>query len=162
LFSDVLILRESFTFYRLHDKNAFQIADGNREATRRKQKILETLAESLKAKLAEHRALESVARIVLESIETEADVIRLSLDLGFPWETVRTELRNQRIMHPDTSIPHWLFKCFALLPSCLMPSRTYYSLRARFSKNEAYRRTREKWLPFLRHEHIDRSFSAKP
>jgi cellulose synthase/poly-beta-1,6-N-acetylglucosamine synthase-like glycosyltransferase len=161
-FSDVLILRESLTFYRLHDKNAFQIADGDREATRRKQKILEALAESLKAKLAEHHAPESVARMVVEWIETEAELIRLSLDAGLPWETVRAELDNYRVMHPGAPLAHWIFKCLALLPACMMPSRNYYALRASFSHNGIYRKAREKWLPFLEPAHADRYRTTRP
>ena len=40
LFADVLILRESLTFYRLHDANLFQFSDGNVEAIRRKGQVL--------------------------------------------------------------------------------------------------------------------------
>jgi hypothetical protein len=160
--SDVLILRESFTFYRLHDKNAFQIADGNREATRRKQKILEALAESLKAELAERHAPENVARMVAEWIETEAEMIRLSLDAGLPWETIRAELQNYRVMHPGAGATHWVFKCLALLPACVMPSRNYYALRANFSQNGIYRKAREKWLPFLEPAHVDRYRTTRP
>lgn len=65
-FSDVLILRESFTFYRLHDSNAFQIADGNKEAIRRKQRVLEALVESLNAKLTERQTPEKLKHIVVE------------------------------------------------------------------------------------------------
>ncbi len=105
--ADVLILRESLTFYRLHAGNAFQVADGNTQALRRKQKVLESLAKSITAKLEEQKVKASVARIAVEAIETEAELIRLSLDAGLPWETVRTEVRNYRIMHPDASLAHW-------------------------------------------------------
>jgi len=37
LFSYVLILRESLTFYRLHESNAFQVSNGSVQALRRKQ-----------------------------------------------------------------------------------------------------------------------------
>ncbi len=160
-FADVLILRESLTFYRLHAGNAFQVADGNTQALRRKQKVLESLAKSITAKLEEQKVKASVARIAVEAIETEAELIRLSLDAGLPWETVRTEVRNYRIMHPDASLAHWSFKLLALLPSCVMPSRNYYSLRQNVSQNRVYRRAREKWLPFLQHEHVDRFWTTK-
>jgi hypothetical protein len=149
------------TFYRLHAGNAFQVADGNTQALRRKQKVLESLAKSITAKLEEQKVKASVARIAVEAIETEAELIRLSLDAGLPWETVRTEMRNYRIMHPDASLAHWLFKLLALLPSCVMPSRNYYSLRQNVSQNRVYRRAREKWLPFLQHEHVDRFWTTK-
>jgi glycosyltransferase involved in cell wall biosynthesis len=159
--SDVLILRESLTFYRLHAGNAFQVSDGNTLALRRKQKVLEALSKSLSAKLVEQKVKESIARITIEAIETEAELIRLSLDAGLPWETVRTEVRNYRIMHPDATLPHWLFKGLALLPSCVMPSRNYYSLRQSVSRNRVYRKAREKWLPFLHHAHVDRFWTTK-
>jgi hypothetical protein len=159
--SEVLILRESLTFYRLHAGNAFQVAGGNRRALRRKQNVLEALAKSLTAKLGEQEVNERAARIAVESIETEAELIRLSLDAGLPWETVRAEVRNYRIMHPDASLPHWFFKGLALLPSWVMPSRNYYSLRERVSQNRVYRKAREKWLPFLQHAHVDRFWTTK-
>ena len=159
--ADVLILREALTFYRLHGGNAFQVADGNTQTLRRKQKVLEALAESIAAKLEGQKVKASVARIAVEAIETEAELIRLSLDAGLPWETVRAEVRNYGIMHPDASPAHWLFKWFALLPSCVMPSRNYYSLRQNVSQNRVYRKAREKWLPFLRHEHMDRFWTTK-
>jgi glycosyltransferase involved in cell wall biosynthesis len=159
--SDVMVLRESLTFYRLHSGNAFQISDGNKQALRRKQNVLESLAGSLTARFGEQRVEESVERITIESIESEAELIRLSLDAGWPWETVRTEMRNYRIMHPDATLPQWLFKAFALLPSLVMPSRKYYSLLQAFSRNHVYRKAREKWLPFLQHEHLDRFWTTK-
>ncbi len=161
-FSDVSILRESLTFYRLHAGNAFQVSDGNTRALRRKQQVLVALAKSLTAKLEEQKVEARIARIIIEAIETEAELIRLSLDAGLPWETVHTEVRNYRIMHPDASLPHWFFKALALLPSCVMPSRNYYSLRQGFSQNRVYRKAREKWLPFLQHAHVDRFWTTKP
>jgi hypothetical protein len=162
VFSDVLILRDSQTFYRLHETNAFQVSSGSTRALRRKQHVMEAVAKSVAARFAGEKISERVARIVLESIETEAELIRLSLDMGFPWETVATELRNQRIMHPDTSIPRWLFKCLGLVLACVMPSRTYYSLRASFSKNKMYRKAREKWLPFPQSAHVDDYRTTRP
>jgi len=155
VFSEVLILRDSLTFYRMHESNAFQVSSGDTTAIRRKQNVLEALAESVKARFFDERVSERVTTTVVESIETEAELARLSLDSGLPWETLRTELRNQRIMHPDTSIPRWLFKGLALLPACVLPSRTYYWLRSGFSRNRMYRKAREKWLPFSQPKHVD-------
>ena len=161
-FSDVLILRESLTFYRLHDSNAFQIADGNKEAIRRKQRVLEALANSLRAKLAEQQTPERLTDIVVEWIETEAQSLRLSLDPGFPWETLKVELKNYAVMFGNASAAHWLFKCATLLPACFMSSRSYYSLRQRFAQNGAYQKARAKWLPFLQPAHVDRYRTTRP
>jgi glycosyltransferase involved in cell wall biosynthesis len=162
LFSDVLILRESLTFYRLHESNAFQISDGSTTALRRKQQVLDALAESLKKVLAEHQLAGPIASIVVESVETEANLIRLSIDRGFPWETIRTELRNYRIMNEKVSTTHWAFKGLTLIPACIMTSRLYYSLRQRFVQSGIYRKAREKWLPFLEPDHVDRYRTMRP
>ena len=162
LFSDVLILRESLTFYRLHESNAFQVSNGSAPALRRKQAVLDALAESLKTKLAEQRVEGPIASIVVESVEAEADLVRLSIDGGFPWETIRAELRNYRIAHENASTTHWMFKVLSLIPACFMTSRLYYSLRQRFVKNRIYRKAREKWLPFLQPAHVDRYRTTRP
>jgi glycosyltransferase involved in cell wall biosynthesis len=162
LFGDVLILRESLTFYRLHENNAFQIADPSSAAARRKQQVLAALAHSLREKLRELGAPEDAAKIILESVETEADLLRLMADGGFPWETVRTELRNYRITHEKASLAHWFFKCATLLPAGVLPARLYYSWRRQFASNGAYRKAREKWLPFLQPEHVDRYRTTRP
>jgi len=162
LFSYVLILRESLTFYRLHESNAFQVSNGSVQALRRKQAVLEALAESLKIKLAEHRLEGPIASIVVESIKTDADLVRLSIDRGFPWETIPAELRSYRIMHENASTTHWTFKVLSLIPACFMTSRLYYSLLRHFAQNRIYRKAREKWLPFLQPAHVDRYRTTRP
>ena len=160
--SDVLVLRESLTFYRLHESNAFQVSDGSTQALRRKQQVLDALAEALKKKLAEHNVQRPIADVVVESVETEANLIRLSLDRGLPWETISTELRSYRIMHENASTAHWILKGLSLFPACVMSSRLYYALRQRFAQNGIYRRAREKWLPFLQPPHVDRYRTTRP
>lgn len=161
-FSDVLILRESLTFYRLHDSNAFQIADGNKDAIRRKQRVLETLANSLREKLAEHWTPKKLADIIVEWIEIEAQSLRLSLDPGFPWETLKVELKNYAVMFGNASVLQWLFKGATLLPACFMSSRSYYSMRRRFAQNGTYQKARAKWLPFQQPAHVDRYRTTRP
>jgi hypothetical protein len=160
--SDVLILREPLTYYRLHEGNAFQVANGNVEALRRKRMVLEALAISLREKLQEMGIGEEILRTVVEAVETDADLIRLSIDGGYPWETVSAELRNYRITHENASAAHRAMKYAALLPACLLPSRVYYSLRHRFVANGVYRKAREKWLPFLEPTHVDRYRTTRP
>lgn len=162
LHSEALILREPLTFYRLHGSNAFQLADANTEGVRRKQRVLAALGTALRAELREQGLSPEIARIVVESVETEADLLRLQADGGLPWETVRTEIRNYRITHESASISHWLLKIAALLPACVLPPRVYYSWRRRISANQAYRRARGKWLPFLEPPHVDRYRTTRP
>ena len=162
LYGDVLILRDSLTFYRLHDKNAFQIADGNAEAIRRKQRVLAALARSLRSEFRQRGLPEDVARIMVNWVETEADLLRLAVDGGFPWETVRAELQSYGVEQSGAGLAHWLLKYASLVPACVLPPRTYYSLKRRFSANDAYRKARGKWLPYLQPEHVDRYRTMRP
>ena len=162
LFADVLILRESFTFYRLHANNAFQIADGSTEALRRKQRVLAALAKSLREQFERHGLPDDIAKIILEWVENEADLQRLVVDGGFPWETVRAELRNYRVTHENASTALWVFKCVSLLPACILPARIYYSLREQLAANGVYRKARAKWLPYLSPQHVDRYRTTRP
>ncbi len=162
LYGDVLILRDSLTFYRLHDKNAFQIADGNEEAIRRKQRVLAALAKSLRSELRQRGLRDDVAKIVVNWVETEADLLRLAVDGGFPWETVRAELQSYGVEQSGARMGHYLLKYASLLPACVLPPRTYYSLKRKFSANDAYRKARGKWLPYLQPEHVDRYRTMGP
>lgn len=160
--SDVLILREPLTFYRLHEGNLFQVSDGNTEALRRKWMVLDALAKSLRERFNEMGIEGQVTRTVVESVETDADLIRLSIAGGYPWETVRTELRNYRIAHAHASLGHLILKYASLLPACVLPPRWYYSLRQRFAANGIYCKARERWLPFLQPTHVDRYRTTRP
>lgn len=160
--AEVAILREPLTFYRLHEANAFQLAAGSESSVRRKQHVLESLAKSLKAKLAALQAPERLVDIVVDWIWTEVDLLRLSVDHGFPWETVRTEIRNYRVMHENASLPRVLLKCVALLPACVMSSRRYYAFQKRLTQSDAYQKARLKWLPFSQPAHVDRIRTMRP
>ncbi len=160
--SEVLILRDSLTFYRLHENNAFQIGDGNESSIRRKQKTLQTLGELLRAELVKRAAPENLVRMIVDWIVTEAELLRLSLDAGSPWETVRAELRNYHVMYDDAPLSRRVLKYVALLPAFVMTSRTYYGLRNRLTQNNAYRKARERWLPFQKPGHVDRLRTTRP
>jgi hypothetical protein len=99
---------------------------------------------------------ERVTGMVVDSVQTESDVIRLTMENGWPLETLRAELQNYRIMHEHASVFHWTFKCLTLIPACVLPSQIYYSLRHRVSEMSLYQRARKKWLPFPKPAHVDR------
>jgi glycosyltransferase involved in cell wall biosynthesis len=160
--SDALILRESLTFYRLHEGNAFQIAHGNVKALSRKHRVLVALAEALRTELKKRMVAEGAARLVVDSVQVEADLIRLGMENGWPFETLRTELQNYRIMHSHATFSQWLVKCMTLLPACVLPSKTYYAMRGRVSKSKVYLRAREKWVGFPEPAHVDRYRTTRP
>ncbi|HXL22067.1 MAG TPA: glycosyltransferase family A protein [Candidatus Dormibacteraeota bacterium] len=162
VFSDALILPESLTFYRLHENNAFQISNGDPAAHRRKREVLQVLANALQKRLKELGLAEEVVKTVVESVAIEATLIRLATEGGYPWQTVRAELRSYRITNENAGLGHWLFKCIALLPACVLPAKRYYTLRQSLSTNTTYRKAREKWLPFLQAEHVERIRTPRP
>ena len=156
LFADVMILSDSLTFYRLHDKNLFQLTGGGAQAIRRKRQILEALAQALEAKLKQCGVPTDVARTILECVEVEADVLRLMVESGYPWETVSAELRIMRVFHSDSSVWQHLFSCLRLVPAFLLPASTYYRWRQRLSALSFYQEVRRKMLPFPVPSHVER------
>jgi glycosyltransferase involved in cell wall biosynthesis len=162
LFADVMILRESLTFYRLHDKNLFQLPKGDAKSIRGKQQVLAVLAQSLRAKLREHGLPGEIARIIVECVQVEADLLRLVLDSGFPWETVSTELRIMRVLHGDASFKQHLFTCVRLIPALVMPAAAYYRWRYRLSRSTFYNNLRRKFLPFPVPNHVERQEKPAP
>jgi glycosyltransferase involved in cell wall biosynthesis len=162
LFSDVMILRESFTFYRLHDNNLFQFTNGDAQAIRRKQRVLAALAQSLQQQLQQNKVPFEIARVILECVEVEAEVLRLGVDSGFPWETVSAELKIMRVFHKDASIWQHLFSGVRLIPAVILPSRTYYRWRRSLSRLAFYREFRRKLLPFPVQSHVERREKPAP
>jgi glycosyltransferase involved in cell wall biosynthesis len=161
LFADVLILTESLTFYRQHDQNLFQITNGSSEGARKKHDVLTSLVKSLREGFAAHGLPNNMAKIIVDWVQTEADVLGLTLNGGFPWQTVRSELKNYRVMHENAPVAGWLFKCFTLLPACVLPPRLYYSWRRRLASNALYRKTRERRLPALEPRDVDRHWTTR-
>jgi hypothetical protein len=155
-FADVVILRESYCFYRLHGGNLFQLSNGSDEGVRKKQKVMAILAKALNAKLQELGIARDITKTIVECAQTEADLLRLMVDGGFPWETVRAELKIMRVLHSDASFAQHLFSCARLLPACVMPARSYYRWRHRISGLEFYKRLRQKLLPFPVPTHVER------
>ncbi|HUJ32083.1 MAG TPA: glycosyltransferase family A protein [Candidatus Acidoferrum sp.] len=155
LFADVMILCEPLTFYRLHDRNLFQLANANAEGARAKQQVLAALAKSLGDKFTEYAVSGSIAKPILECVQAEADVLRLSLDSGYPWETVSTEWKIQRALHSDASVWQHLFSFARLVPAFVMPAAAYYGWRRRLSRSASYRNLRRRFFRFPVPRHIE-------
>jgi FkbM family methyltransferase len=87
VFGEALILRQSFTFYRYHQDNFFQVGNQNPQPLRRKQGILATLAELLSARLSHEGVLET--GVAFEADPEIAARLRQNADRNkFGWRTV--------------------------------------------------------------------------
>jgi glycosyltransferase involved in cell wall biosynthesis len=156
LLTDVVILNQPLTFYRLHGGNLFQLAAGNANGVQKKQLVLAALADALQRKMKEIGISEDIGGTILEAVRAEADVLRLVVESGFPWETVAAELKIMRVFHGDASLWQHLFSCARLVPALIMPSRAYYRYRQRLSETKLYQLLRAKVLPFPVPKHVER------
>lgn len=154
------ILPDLLTYYRLHDANGFQFSHADSRQVRRKQEALAALARGLSSRLNAMDIDPGARDAILDMARANADQLRLRLDGGWPWETANTEWRIYRVMHPDASVPHRVFKSLALLAAFMMPPRLFYSVQSKVSQNSVYQRTRQQLLPVPRMAHLQRDRKA--
>ena len=154
--SGVQILPETLTYYRLHDSNGFLLSVYNPQLLRRKQKVLGALCEALGHELRTCHTSPEVTALIVDFIQAQADQLRLMLDGGWPWETVRTERTIYQVVHPDAPLSHRLFKVCTLLPAIAVPPRFYYAVQRKLAVSDLYLRARKRWLPVPEMRHLKR------
>jgi glycosyltransferase involved in cell wall biosynthesis len=152
------ILPEALTYYRLHEANGFQLSGPDSQRLRRKQESLATLASSLSQHLQALGIDPKVGRAIVEFTRVSADQLRLMLDGGWPWETVKTEWRMYSVLHPDARLSHRIFKLLTLSAALAMTPRAFYSVQRALGKNGLYRRARKRWLPVPEMQHIQKDW----
>ena len=155
------ILPEALTYYRLHDSNSFQLASPDPKKLGRKQKSLAALAKSLSRRLEELAIEPKVCHAIVEFTQVSADQLRLMTAGGRPWETVKTEWRMYRILHPDAQFSHRVFKFTTLLGAMVTTPRIFYAAQRKLAQNAAYLRARERWLPVPEMQHIKKVWRAR-
>jgi glycosyltransferase involved in cell wall biosynthesis len=158
----VRILPEALTFYRVHADNGFLIYNADRDKLRRLQQSLAALASTLSRRLAQLGIEPQVRAALLEYTEATAAQLRLSLDGGWPWETVDAEWRVYRVTHPNAPAAHRVFKSLALFGALFVPPRRFYRAQKALAQSGLYRRLRAKWLPFPEMEHIASDRTSNP
>ncbi len=147
LMSELIILQDALTYYGIHGSNLYLSGGGESAGVRRKQKVMETLASALRKELAARGASVEVVSCIVEIVQAEADQMRLMLDGGAPWETVRTENKIYEVLHWDAPRAQRVFRTVAMLPAILLPPRWYYGGRRWLGSRAWYRRFRQKTLP---------------
>jgi glycosyltransferase involved in cell wall biosynthesis len=152
--SEVQILPEPLFYYRVHDSNAFHMTNTDPQRLRRKQEVLAELAQQLNEKLPPCGVGARVVHAITGRVQADADQLRLMLDGGWPWETVRAEWTIHRVMYPHVQLSNLAFKIMSLLPAMVLPPKFYYSVRHRVSKSELYLWARKRWLPIPEMPHL--------
>jgi hypothetical protein len=145
--SEIVILQAPLTHYRVHAGNLYLGAGSSPAALRRKQQVHTVLAESLRRELPCRGVTQETVACVTEIIAAEGDQMRLMLDGGAPWETVRIENKIYEVLHGDAPRSHRLFRWATMLPAYILPPRWFYAARRWLASKEWYRRAREKSLP---------------
>lgn len=145
--SELVIFPDVLTYYRQHGGNLYNAAGGSADGLRRKQRVMAALARTLRDELISRGVAAEVVTCVCEIVESEALQMRLMLDGGAPWETLRVENAIYRIMHSDAPVSHRAFRFAAMIPSLILPPRWFYSGRRWVAERRWYRRTRQKLLP---------------
>jgi hypothetical protein len=159
--AEAQILPEALTYYRLHDANSFHFTDRPEpQKLRHKQKSLATLAKSLSQRLEDLGVDAQVRHTVLDYTQASADQLKLLLDGGWPWETVKTEWTLYRIVHPDARFSHRLFKLLMLLGALVTTPKGFYRVQRTFAQSGLYQRARERWLPVPEMQHIQKERRA--
>ena len=157
LFSETLLLREPLTFYRLQGQNLYQVSDLDIPALRRKRAVLTALADGLRHRFAKEHVPADVCHVVVEAVQTEADVLRLLLGDGSPLDTFRTELRRYDLSQGHAPPIRRFLKVVSLIPALFVSPPRYIALRRKLISNSFYARIRERFFPFHRPNHIDRT-----
>ncbi|MGC1616616.1 MAG: glycosyltransferase [Candidatus Acidiferrum sp.] len=153
---EVQILDEALFFYRLHVNNFYSQHGFQEASVRKKHESIAELARCLSERLESMGTNAEVRHTVVDSIQVEADQLRLSADGGAPWETVRTELAMYRMLHSDASWTHQAFKYAALLPAYFVSPRLYYRVRRRLAGSESYVRARKVFFRVPQPGHVER------
>ena len=147
LMSELIILQDALTYYGIHGSNLYLLSGGGNAGVRRKQQVMAALAYALRNDLAARGASPEVVSCIVEIVQAEADQMRLMLDGGAQWETLRTENKIYEVMHFDAPRSHRVFRAVAMLPAMLLPPRWFYAGRRWLGSRAWYRRARQEVLP---------------
>lgn len=148
--SDLVILQEPLTCYVIHGGNLYATAGSGAPSLRRKQKVMAALAAALKNELPTCGLAPDAVNCLVEIMQAENDQMRLSLDGGFPWETVRTERKIFEVLHAQASGSQHFFRTLSMIPALLLPPRWFYAGRHWLGTRGWYRNIRTDVLPMPR------------
>ncbi len=144
---DLLILDEPLTHYRIHGGNLYFNAGASVNSLRRKHGAIAALAAGLRQELATRAISADVITCVVEIVQSEADQLRLELDGGYSWETVRTENKLFEILHGDASLSQRAFRVSTMAVAAVLPPQWFYVGRRWLGQRSWYHKARQQSLP---------------
>ncbi len=158
----VRVLPDTLTYYRLHEGNSFQMTTYDRQKLRRKQTSLAALAATLSRRMTDLELEPSVRHSVIDYTQASADRLRLTLDGGRPWQTVRTERTLYRILHPEANLSHRMFKHIILFGALITPPKVFYRVQAKLAQSSLYKSLRQRFLQAPKMPHIEQKRTIRP
>jgi glycosyltransferase involved in cell wall biosynthesis len=127
--SDLLLLPQALTYYRLHGNNLFQYGTPDENRMRRKHHVLDGLVQTLPPALKQLGVSQPAIDAVIEPLWVHAERLRLSLEGGTPLETFRVEKAAFRIANRDISLRYRMLKSAFLALGLILPPRRFFQLR---------------------------------
>jgi len=157
VFSEVLLLREPLTFYRLHGGNLFQVGSGDNASLRRKHAVLVDLATVLRQRFEFEGIPADTTNVVIESIEADANLLSVMLNGGSRVKKFAAEFHSYCLTQEKASMFRRFLKLLSLLPYLILSAKRTDSYRQWLASNSLYRSFRRKFLPYGRPTHVDRT-----
>jgi len=124
-----LVLEQPLTNYRYHSANLFQFTEWNPAKTSRKYGALACILRELPARLEKAGIKPEVIRTLTDGMRIDTERTRLSLGLGWPWETVKIEREAHRQAYRGASFGYYFFHAAVLGVAAILPPSTFYRLR---------------------------------
>jgi hypothetical protein len=123
------LLPQPLTYYRLHANNLFQFRRHDPVKARRKFRVMDELVRTLPPALASLGVEPAAIAEVVEPVWVDAERLRLTVDGGWPWETLRVERAAYRLTPHKGGPGYRLLKGLFLGLALALPPRVYFRLR---------------------------------
>jgi|SRR5579863_1619779 glycosyl transferase family 2 len=150
------ILPEPLTYYRVHDANGFFNAAHDPRRERIKQQSLAALVRGMDERLQQLGIAPRLRKEITGITRNEAARLRLILDGGWPWETVKAEWGIYQVTASRPSVTSQALKALSLMLALAIPPRAYYALQQKLTQSDLYLRARKRWLPIAVDAHVEK------
>ena len=130
----VVLLARPLCHYRIHGGNLFQFSANDEKRIRTKMQVMNCLAEVLPGKLRELHIPERCIAAALRTTLLDARRLKLAVEGGPPGSALPVEVGFWRA-DSSWSIKGLPVKLAMMLLAALLPARTFYKVRAAYSRS---------------------------